>query len=142
MGYRIDEIQDFVHLMDPADQARYDQRARAREVVPPPKTDRRERDEQRQLANWLLLQRSKGRNIPFCWHALHKPSTATPGTLDFWVGTWTGGIWIEFKRDHSSKLSYDQQQFWDNCVGRGIECYLVYSALEAINIVNEKDRLL
>lgn len=128
--------------MDPADQQRYSERAGAREVVPPPKTDKLERTEQRQFANWLLLQRSSGRKIPFTWHATHKPSTASTGTLDFWVGTWQGGIWIEFKRDYSCKLTDEQQEFWDDCVGRGIECALVYSAHEAIKIVNEKDCLL
>jgi hypothetical protein len=142
VGWTIEQARKIAHLMDPADQQRYQERATSQgEPVPPPKTDKREKDEQRQFANWILLQRSKGRKLPFCWHATHKASTASPGTPDFWVGTWGGGIWLEFKRDWSTKLSEDQQAFFDDCKARGVECYVVYSAQEAIKIVNEKDEL-
>ena len=136
VGWPVDNVQRFVHLMSKEDQERYDQRAKGEEAVPPPRTDRAEKTEQRSFANWLLLN-----GLPFCWHAMHKPSTATPGTLDFWVGTWGGGICLEFKRDYTCKLSQEQQKFWDACIGRGISCYLVYSADEAIKIIKQRDVL-
>ena len=42
--------------------------------------------QQSDFASWLSLQNSKGRKIPFCWHATNSRSKATPGTPDFWVG--------------------------------------------------------
>ena len=141
MGWTVDQAQRIIHLMDKEDQERYDQRAQGQEAVPPPKTDRLERDQQKQFANWLLLQRSKGRKLPFVWHAMHKPSTASPGCPDFGVGCWQGWLWIEFKRDYSCTLSGEQQEFFNDCKDRGIDCYLVYSADEAIKVVNERDAL-
>jgi hypothetical protein len=85
--------------------------------------------------NWLLLQNSKGRKIPFSCHATHTRSKATPGTPDFWVGVNGHSMWIEFKRDHSCKLSPEQEEFRICCVCQWIECHLVYIAQQAIGIV-------
>jgi hypothetical protein len=94
----------------------------------------REVTEQSQFANWLLLQNSKGADI-FEWHPLHTRSKTTPGCFDFWVGVSTG-IWIEFKRDRTCKLSDEQAEFRRKCEKRGIPAYVVYSAEEAIELVN------
>lgn len=75
--------------------------------------------------------------IPWCWHATHKPSTASPGVPDFWVGVNSRGIWLEFKKDYSCKLSDDQELFRKRCEAQGIEMHVVYSAFEAIQIVQE-----
>ena len=65
--------------MDPADQARYGVvpgtlscvRDDAPKCSPKrsPKRDADERKQQGEFASWLSLQRSKGRKIPYCWHA-------------------------------------------------------------------------
>jgi len=73
-----------IRLMSPEDRARY---GAIPDTVPAPrldpqplrKPDKFERDEQRQFANWLLLQNSEGRKIPFSWHATDSRSKATPG---------------------------------------------------------------
>jgi hypothetical protein len=105
---------------------------------PPTKTDSSEKKEQGSFANWILLQNSKGRDIPFSWHATNSRSKATPGTPDFWVGV-QGGIWIEFKRDYSCVLSEAQEEFQKKCHRRGVPFFVVYSAFEAIKIVEEAD---
>lgn len=104
---------------------------------PPPKTDRAERKEQAQFASYCLLK-----DYPFVWHATHKPSKATPGTPDFWVGVNGASLWIEFKRDYSCKLSSDQETFRAKLEAQGLRLYLVYSALEAIELVKYFDRLI
>jgi hypothetical protein len=133
-------------LMSPADQARY-----AAVAVPDtalaPRLDHRpsaettsdERKEQGTFANWLLLQNSKGRKIPFSWHATHTRSKATPGTPDFWVGINGRSLWIEFKRDYSCKLSPEQEEFRVCCAYQNIEWHIVYSAHQAIQIVEKAD---
>jgi hypothetical protein len=97
---------------------------------PQPKTDRLERDEQKQFANWCLLK-----GYPFSWHATHTRSKATPGTPDFWVGVAGVGLWIEFKRDHAAKLSAAQEEFGRQLEEQGMRLYVVYSAAEAIALV-------
>jgi hypothetical protein len=109
---------------------------------PPPKTGTAERKEQASFANWLLLQNSKGRLIPFVWHSTHTRSRATPGTPDFWVGINRRSIWFEFKRDYSSTLSPEQDAFRLCCVAQQIEWYVVYSAHEAIKFVEDADAIL
>ena len=133
-----------LRLMSPEDQARYG-------VVPDtapalrldrsrlPKAGTAEKKEQASFANWLLLQNSKGRKIPFSWHATHTRSKATPGTPDFWVGINRHGVWIEFKRDYSCKLSPEQEEFRVCCAYQNIEWHVVYSAHEAIQIVERAD---
>jgi hypothetical protein len=103
MGIRLESSPHLWKLMDPADQVRYG-------VVPgtlscirdkasnrSPKRDADERKQQSDFANYLSLQNSKGCKIPFCWHATHTRSKATPGTPDFWVGINGHSIWLEFK---------------------------------------------
>jgi hypothetical protein len=138
VGISLEKAKELVHLMqDPTDQARYGDPGAlpAHLVVLPPKTDRAERDEQKQFANWLLLH-----ELPFCWHATHKRTTANLGVPDFWVGCWSGGVWIEFKRWRSA-LSPEQEKFWNACVLRGIPIFLVYTAQDAIAITKKYDTL-
>lgn len=109
-------ISGFVH---PRDQA-----------VPPMKTDKAEKDEQRQFANYCLLK-----ELPFSWHKTNARSTATPGTPDFWAGVNRMGLWIEFKRDYSCKLSADQEDFARKLEKEGMKLFVVYSAAEAMELV-------
>jgi hypothetical protein len=104
---------------------------------PPPKTDASEKEEQKQFASYCLLHQ-----YPFSWHKTNARSTATPGTPDFWVGINRVSLWIEFKRDYSSKLSEAQQEFARALEAQGMRLYVVYSALEAIELVHYFDRLI
>jgi hypothetical protein len=127
--------------MSPEDQARFGvvpDTAPAPQLdrQPTPKTTTDERKQQSDFANWLLLQNSEGRRIPFCWHATHTRSKASPGTPDFWLGSSGRSLWIEFKRDRSCKLTREQEEFRLACETQGIEWHLVYSAQEAIEIVH------
>jgi hypothetical protein len=142
MGLRIDQIPEhYYRLMSPEAQAIYGKSTApdpALDVHPPPKSDRAEKKEQAQFANWLLLQNSEGKDIPFCWHATHTSSKATPGTPDFWVGINGHSLWIEFKRDYSCKLSPEQETFRRRCEIQRIEMHVVYSAFEAIKLVQDR----
>lgn len=111
------------------------------QIHPPPKSDIPERKQQADFANWLLLQNSKGRKIVFSWHATHTRSKATPGTPDFFVGINRRAMWIEFKRDYSCELSPEQEEFRQQCEAQCIEMYVVYSCGEAIQLVEDADRL-
>lgn len=106
----------------------------------PPKRDSPERKEQADFANWLLLQNSEGREIPFCWHATHTRSKASPGTPDFWVGINARSLWIEFKRDYSEELGPYQEEFRVRCEVQRCEMHVVYSCNEAINLVEKASR--
>jgi hypothetical protein len=97
---------------------------------PQPKTDRVERTEQKQFANWCLLN-----ELPFSWHKTNIRSTATPGTPDFWVGVNRMSLWIEFKRDHTCKLSEAQEDFGQKLARQRMTLYVVYSAAEATELV-------
>lgn len=108
---------------------------------PPPKSGAAEKKEQASFANWLLLQNSKGRKIPFVWHSTHTRSKATPGTPDFWVGINGHAIWFEFKRDYSCELRPEQEEFRLACHVQQIEHYVVYSAHQAIQTVEKADAL-
>jgi hypothetical protein len=90
---------------------------------------RLERDEQRLFANWCLLHA-----LPFCWHATHKPSTATRGVFDFWVGKDSRSAWLEFK-SLPVRLSKEQLEFGDALSAHKLEWHIVHSAQEAIAIV-------
>jgi hypothetical protein len=105
------------------------------EIHPPPKRSAAEKKEQAQFANYLLLKNSEGCDYPFCWHATHTASKATPGTPDFWVGVNRHSMWIEFKRDYSCDLSDEQELFRKRCEVQGVEWHIVYSAGEAILLV-------
>lgn len=131
MGVRIELSPHLTRLMSREDAARYG-------VVPDTgthdmnntckttrKRDADERKEQATFANWLLLQNSQGRKIPFSWHATHTRSKATPGTPDFYVGINGRSLWIEFKRDRSCRLTPEQNEFRVACEAQGIEWHLV-----------------
>src|SRR5260370_42598395 len=93
--------------MSPEDQNRYGHFVHPRnEVVPPPKTDKLERDEQRQFANWCHLN-----SYPVVWHATNARTKSTPGTPDFILAVNRVTLWLEFKRDYSCQLSTDQEEF-------------------------------
>jgi hypothetical protein len=146
MGIRLALSPHLFRLMSPEDQAHYGAvpdtaRGPRLDRDPSPKTGTAEKKEQGTFASWLLLQNSKGRKIPFCWHATHTRSKATPGTPDFWVGINRHSMWIEFKRDYSCDLSPEQEEFRVCCACQGIEWHLVYSAAEAIQIVEKTDAL-
>ena len=88
MGIRLSMSPHLFRLMSPEDQVRYgavpDTAPGPRlDRHPSPKTGTAEKKEQSSFATWLLLQNSKGRKIPFSWHATHSRSEATPGTPDF-----------------------------------------------------------
>jgi hypothetical protein len=124
-----------IALMSPEDQKKF---AHPRlDVVPPMKTDKLEREEQRQFASYCLLHQ-----YPFSWHATNARSKATPGTPDFWVGVNRCGLWIEFKRDYSSKLSEEQENFARLLESQGLKLYVVYSCNEAMELVNSFDRVI
>jgi hypothetical protein len=105
-------------------------------VTPPPKTDKLERDEQRQFVNWCLLHR-----LPFVWHGTHKRSSANLGVPDFVVGVNGKVLFIEFKRDHGYQLSAEQQAWCELCLAQGLPYRVVYSSGEAIKLVEEADSL-
>jgi hypothetical protein len=109
-------------------------------IHPPAKRDSPERKEQADFANWLLLQNSKDRKIPFSWHATHTRSKASPGTPDFWVGINGRSLWIEFKRDYGEDLSPYQEEFRQCCEAQRCEMHVVYSCGEAIELVENASR--
>jgi hypothetical protein len=154
MGIRLALSPHLFRLMSPEDQARYgavsDTAAVVPDIVPvtrldhrpSPKTGTAEKKEQGTFASWLLLQNSKGRKIPFSWHATNSRSKATPGTPDFWLGINGCSMWIEFKREHSCRLSPEQEEFRLACEVQRVEHYVVYSAHEAIETVEKADALI
>jgi len=101
---------------------------------PPPKRSVAETKEQGSFANYLLLQNSEGRKIPWVWHKTNMASTATPGTPDFWVGVTGLGMWIEFKKDYTHHLTPAQEEFRLCCEAQNIQMHVVYSAHEAIQL--------
>jgi hypothetical protein len=46
-------------------------------------------------------------------------------------------MWFEFKRDDSCKLTPEQEEFRLACEAQGIEWHRVYSAAEAIRVVQK-----
>ena len=132
--------------MNDKDRARYggvrDTESGIRDTGKSRKRDADERREQGEFANWLLLQNSQGRKIPFVWHATHTRSKATPGTPDFWVGINGRSLWIEFKRDESCKLSPEQNEFRLACEAQQIEWHVVHSAKQAIQIMQKADAVI
>jgi hypothetical protein len=59
----------------------------------------------------------------------------------FLLGINGRGIWLEFKRDYSCELSPEQEEFRVCCAYQNIEWHVVYSAHEAIQIVEKTDAL-
>jgi len=140
MGIPVELAPHLTRLMSSEDAARYGVTTDTATNKITTTTTRKNADERREqgdFANWLLLQNSKGRKIPFCWHATHKPSKATPGTPDFYVGINGHSIWVEFKRDQSCRLTHEQDEFRLSCEAQRIEFRVVHSAAEAIEIVDE-----
>jgi hypothetical protein len=136
MGIRIEFCPRLLKLMDPADQAKFGPGLHPQDDAhPPPKTDKLERKEQASFANHCLLH-----DLPFVWHATHKPSKATPGTPDFWVGINRIGIWIEFKRV-GADLSKDQKEFKRKLEVQGLVLYVVYSSGEGIALLQQFDSI-
>jgi hypothetical protein len=138
---RIDQITPEIYdRMSPQDQAFYGGQpgihpAYADDSHPPPKTDRLEREDQREFANWCLLK-----GYAFVWHGTHKRSTANLGCPDFIVALNRVTLWIEFKRP-GEDLSEDQQKFRDRLGRQRITLYLVFSAHEAIVLTEKFDRV-
>jgi hypothetical protein len=122
---------DLIRLMSPEDQRTYGPGIQpSLDNHPQPKMDRQERAEQKQFANYCLLNQ-----YPFSWHATHTRSKATPGTPDFWVGVNGMSLWIEFKRDHTQTLSEAQEDFGQKLARQRMTLYVVYSAAEATELV-------
>jgi hypothetical protein len=145
MGIRIEFSPHLIPLMNQNDQNFYRPESTAPDpklrIHPPGKRDVAERKEQADFANWLLLQNSKGRMLPFCWHATHTRSKASPGTPDFWVGVNRRSMWIEFKKDYGCDLTPEQEEFRLRCEAQCIEMHVVYSCGEAIQLVEDADSL-
>jgi hypothetical protein len=142
MGISLAMNPHLLRLMSAEDQVRYgavSATAPRLDLQPLPRAGTAERKEQASFANWLLLQNSKGRRIPFSWHATHTRSKATPGTPDFWVGISRNAMWIEFKRDHSCELSPEQEDFRLACEAQHNEHRIAYSAQQAIELVQKTD---
>lgn len=121
-----------VHLMSPEDQARYSPEPRPsfeEDPHPPVVTDKLEREEQRLFASDCLR---KGYAV--VWHSTAHRSKASLGCPDFVVGIKGVTLWIEFKRA-PNKLSEDQRKFKAVLEAQAIPYYLVYSAEEAIALV-------
>jgi hypothetical protein len=144
MGVRVELAPHLIALMSSEDQLRYasvpnpESCAQDAGKTPRKRRDADERREQGDFANWLLLQNSKRgptEKIPFVWHATHRPSKASVGTPDFWIGIRGRGIWIEFKRDASCELTPEQEEFRLNCAAQRVEHHVVYSAAKAIELL-------
>ena len=140
MGWRRNQLtKSVLSRMSPEDQAVYNpaqpgiRPSYAEDHHPPVKTDRLERDEQRQFANWCLLNK-----YPFVWHATHKRSTANVGCPDFIVGVNKKTLWIEFKRA-GEDLTPDQEAFHGRLHEVGITLYVCFSAAEAIALTRQHD---
>jgi hypothetical protein len=133
-----------VSLMSPQDQSSLDFSSAPNpelDLHPSGKRDVAEKKEQGSFANWILLQNSNGADIPFEWHTTKGRSKCTPGTPDFWVGVNGHSIWFEFKKDYTCKLSSEQELFRQRCEKQHLQMYVVYSAFEAIRIVEEARKL-
>jgi hypothetical protein len=144
MGVRVEQISHLWKLMSPADQAQYGAVPKMVSCAcdapkPSPKRDADEKKQQGDFASWLSLQNSKGHKIPYVWHATHTRSKATPGTPDFWVGINTRGIWFEFKRDSSCRLTREQEEFRSACEAQRVEHHVVHSSQQAIELVEKAE---
>jgi hypothetical protein len=120
-----------IRLMGPEDQRNYGPGIHPEDDShPPSKTDRLEREEQRQFANWLML---KGLFKATVWHKTNARTGSTLGTPDFIVPVNCSTLFIEFKRAGYG-LSKDQEEFKAGLEEQGKRLYVVYSALEAIEL--------
>jgi hypothetical protein len=140
MGIRIEFSPHLIPLMDnPTDRAFFSPGIHPKyeeDHHPPPKTDKHEKEEQRSFMNYCLLH-----GYPAVWHAMHKPSTATPGTPDFVVPVNRKVLFIEFKNVGAS-LSKIQEEYRAKLEAQGHVLYVVHSHAEAIQLCKEADRLI
>jgi hypothetical protein len=97
---------------------------------------RTEADEQRTLANYLSLAKSRG-ELYFLWFRIDKPTRGTPGHPDFSIWLSRGRtLLIEMKSDRG-KLSREQQKV-SEAFGALDHLYIVvYSGAEGIKIVQK-----
>jgi hypothetical protein len=128
MAIRLKDYPHLMKLLSPQDQK--ETGIQPSHDKPQPKTDQAERDEQAQFANYCLLHQ-----YPCVWHSTHKRSTGTVGCPDFIVGVNGVTLWIEFKREGGT-LSDEQKEFGRKLETQGMRLYVVYSAGEAIELVN------
>jgi hypothetical protein len=137
MGFTRKELTpEMLRCMSPEDQKSYGPEPRPSfeaDPHPPPVTDKLEREEQRHFANWCLLH-----NYGFIWHSTAHRSKASVGCPDFVVAVnrLMPGLWIEFKRA-PNKLSEDQRKFKEILEAQGVTYWIVYSAGEAIALVEQ-----
>ena len=120
--------------MSPEDQARYAPEARPsfeEDPHPPPVTDRLEREEQRQFANWCLLHL-----YPCVWHSTAHRSKASLGCPDFVLARKGATWWLEFKRAPNG-LTEDQRKFKELLEAQSIKYFIVYSCDEAIKLIEQ-----
>lgn len=139
MGIRLQFSPHLIPLMSQEDQAKFGPGIHPpyqEDHHPPPKTDRLERDEQRQFANWCLLK-----GYAPVWHSTHNRSRASVGCPDFIVTVNGTTLWIEFKRV-GSELSDDQKDFARRLVANGGLHFVVYTAHEAIALTEKYDRVI
>jgi hypothetical protein len=148
MGIRLASISpNLLKLMSDADRIRYGGQTNTviaalepRVDLPPEdaargrassKTDKLEREEQRQFASWLMLH-----DLPLVWHRTDKRTGCNVGCPDFILGSRGKTYWIEFKRP-GFKLGPDQEKFRQRLEAQGIRLYVCYNAAEAIQLVQE-----
>jgi hypothetical protein len=127
MGWTKEDASKVSNLMSDADQKRYrgpQARSVDSEVV-----------EQRNFA-----KACQDRGWRAVWHSTHKPSTANRGTPDFIVAARGQTWWIEFKRPKED-LRPDQKAFRKQLLENGVKLYLVYSAAEAVDIIETSGML-
>ena len=98
----------------------------AEDPHPPVKTDKLEREEQREFANWCLLH-----DLAPVWHSTAHRSKASKGCPDFVVTVNGETLWIEFKRA-GFDLSLDQENFKARVERNGGLFFIVFCAAEAI----------
>lgn len=136
MGWTRNQLTpEIIAGMNPEDQLRYGHEVRPSfedDPHPPPVTDKLEREEQRQFANWCLLHK-----YACVWHSTAHRSKASLGCPDFIIGLNSVTLWIEFKRA-PNKLTEDQGKFKEILEAQGIPYHLVYSAGEAIALVESQ----
>jgi hypothetical protein len=126
------EDQEALGFVDPGIHPPYAQDHHA-----PVQTGRLERKEQRDFANWLILNKYYDGTV---WHRTDKPTGARRGTPDFIVPIWGGVLYIEFKLP-GEDLSKDQKEFRACIEAKGHTLYICYSSGEAIALVKQKDQL-
>lgn len=138
MGIKITEVTDKIRsLMNPADAELYGG-GPMQLADPPAKTDRLEREDQRQFASYCLLH-----NYAPVWHSTAHRSKASLGCPDFFVTVNGYPLMLEFKRI-GGKLSAVQEDWSARHLNNGGLYFVVYSANEAIQVCEKyarKERL-